>query len=159
MCGAQVVASLLQAIGKPVVPVTNILIVSVVKIISNHTLVAIPEVGINGAAISNIIMYALLFILNYGALIWITKIKPDVVSVYIKPLLGGAVCGLVAIGSYMLISSIVQSRLVIIVSIALAAVAYVLFILFSKTIKREDVEFLPKAKKIEKILEKRNWIR
>ena len=45
-----------------------------------------------------------------------------------------------------------------IAAIGLAAVAYVGFILFSKTIKREDIEFLPKAKKIEKILEKRNWI-
>jgi hypothetical protein len=39
-----------------------------------------------------------------------------------------------------------------------ARFVYFAFILFSKTIKKDDVEFLPKAKKIEKILEKRNWI-
>ncbi len=158
MCCAAVCTPLLQAVGKAMVPVVNILIASVIKIICNYVLVAIPGIGIDGAAISNIVLYVVLFALNFISLRRITKTKADIKSVYIKPLLGGILCGAVAWGGYALFSKVISSSIATIAAIGLAAVVYVGYILFSKTIKREDIEFLPKAKKIEKILEKRNWI-
>lgn len=158
MCCSAVCTPLLQAVGKAMVPVVNIIIASIVKIICNYVLVAIPEIGIDGAAISNIVLYVVLFALDFIALRRITKTKADIQSVYVKPLLGGILCGAVALGGYTILSRVTGNGLATIVSIGLAAIAYVGFILFSKTIKREDIEFLPKAKKIEKILEKRNWI-
>lgn len=158
MCCAAVCTPLLQAVGKAMIPVVNILIASVVKIVCNYILVAIPEIGIDGAAISNIVLYVVLFALNFISLRRITKTRADIKSVYIKPLLGGILCGAVALGGYTVLSKAVSDSIATIAAIGLAAVAYVGFILFSKTIKREDIEFLPKAKKIEKILEKRNWI-
>jgi len=158
MCCAAVCTPLLQAVGKAMIPVVNIIIASVIKIICNYVLVAIPEIGIDGAAISNIVLYAVLFVLDFIALRRITKTKADIKSVYLKPLFGGILCGAVAWGSYTLLAMVIRDSIATIAAIGLAAVVYVGFILFSKTIKREDIEFLPKAKKIEKILEKRNWI-
>ena len=158
MCCAAVCTPLLQAVGKAMIPVVNIIIASVIKIICNYILVAIPDVGIDGAAISNIVLYVVLFALDFIALRRITKTRADIKSVYIKPLLGGILCGVVAWSGHAILSGVISDGLATIVAIGLAAVAYVGFILFSKTIKREDIEFLPKAKKIEKILEKRNWI-
>jgi stage V sporulation protein B len=158
MCCAAIFAPLLQAVGRASIPVINTAIAIAVKIVCNYILVAIPEIGINGAAISNIVLYVVLFALNLIALRRITKVRTDVKSVYIKPLIGGALCGLTAWGVYALIGSRLGNSISTILSIGVAAVVYFVFILFSKTIKKEDVEFLPKAKKIEKILEKRNWI-
>ncbi len=158
MCCAAIFAPLLQAVGRASIPVINTGIAIAIKIICNYFLVATPGVGINGAAISNIVLYGVLFALNLIALRCITKTRSDVKSVYIKPLIGGALCGLTAWGVYALLSLVISNSLATIVAIGLAAIVYVFFILFSKTIKKEDIEFLPKAKKIEKILEKRNWI-
>ncbi len=158
MCCAAIFAPLLQAVGHASVPVINTGIAIAVKIVCNYFLVATPGIGIHGAAISNIVLYAVLFTLNLIALRRITKTRSDIKSVYIKPLIGGALCGLTAWVVYTLLSNLISNSLATVVAIGLAAVVYVLFILFSRTIKREDVEFLPKAKKIKKILEKRNWI-
>lgn len=158
MCCAAVCTPLLQAVGKAMIPVVNIIIASVIKIICNYILVAIPEIGIDGAAISNIVLYVVLFVLDFIALRRITKTRADIKSVYIKPLIAGILCGAAAWGSHALLSNIIREEVATVVAIGLAAVVYVGFILFSKTIKKEDIEFLPKAKKIDKILEKRNWI-
>ncbi len=158
MCCAAIFAPLLQAVGHASVPVINTGIAIAVKIVCNYFLVATPGIGINGAAISNIVLYAVLFTLNLIALRRITNTRSDIKSVYIKPLIGGAMCGLTAWVVYALLSKLINNSLATVAAIGLAAIVYVLFILFSKTIKKEDIEFLPKAKKIEKILEKRNWI-
>ncbi len=158
MCCAAIFAPLLQAVGHASAPVINTGIAIVVKIICNYFLVATPGIGINGAAISNIVLYAVLFTLNLVALRRITKTRTDIKSVYIKPLIGGALCGLTAWGAHALLSKAINNSLATVAAIGLAAIVYVLFILISKTIKKDDIEFLPKAKKIEKILEKRNWI-
>ncbi len=158
MCCAAIFAPLLQAVGRASIPVINTGIAIVIKIICNYFLVATPGIGINGAAISNVVLYMVLFVLNLIALRRITNTRADIKSVYIKPLIGGVLCGLTAWGVYALLSQVISNSLATVVAIGLAAIVYVFFILFSKTIKKEDVEFLPKAKKIEKILEKRNWI-
>lgn len=158
MCCAAIFAPLLQAVGRASTPVINTGIAIAIKIVCNYFLVAIPGIGILGAAISNIVLYGVLFALNLIALYRITKTRADMVSVYIKPLIGGALCGLTAWGVYAVASQMVSNSLATVAAIGLAAVVYILFILMSKTIKKEDVEFLPKAKKIEKTLEKRNWI-
>ena len=158
MCCAAIFSPLLQAVGRASIPVINTAIAIGVKILCNYILVAIPEIGINGAAISNIVLYVVLFALNLIALRRITKVRTDIKSVYIKPLIGGALCGLTAWCVYALLGDRLGNSIATVVAIGLAAIVYFAFILFSKTIKKDDVEFLPKAKKIEKILEKRNWI-
>ena len=56
--------SMLQAIGKQNVPVINIAIGAVIKIIVNYILVGIPSINILGAPIGTLCCYLFIFFAN-----------------------------------------------------------------------------------------------
>lgn len=155
---AQLSTPILQAVGRADIPVRNIVIISVVKIVLNYILIAIPSIGIKGAAISNVVTYLILMILNFAALRKVTKVKTDIKSVYVKPLLASLGCGAAALLTYTLLNGMIRQSFATILAILAAVLVYAVLILFTKTLKEEDIKFLPNSKKILKILEKRNWI-
>ena len=142
---AQLSTPILQAVGRADIPVRNIVIISVVKIVLNYILIAIPSIGIKGAAISH-------------ALYRVTKVKTDVKNVYVKPLLAALGCGAAALLTYTLLNGMIRQGFATIFAILAAVLVYAVLILFTKTLREEDIKFLPNSKKILKILEKRKWI-
>src|SRR5699024_4143432 len=54
----QALTAILQGLGKPFVPVRNLFIGAIIKVILTYTLVAIPGINIKGAAISTVVVYA-----------------------------------------------------------------------------------------------------
>ncbi len=155
---AQLSTPILQAVGRADIPVRNIVIISVVKIVLNYILIAIPSIGIKGAAISNVVTYLILMILNFAALYRVTKVKTDVKNVYVKPLLAALGCGAAALLTYTLLNGMIRQGFATIFAILAAVLVYAVLILFTKTLREEDIKFLPNSKKILKILEKRKWI-
>ena len=61
---AQVTTAVFQGIGKSMIPVKSLLIGAVVKAVSNYILIGIPSLNILGAAISTILCYLVVSILN-----------------------------------------------------------------------------------------------
>ncbi|MDR1564777.1 MAG: polysaccharide biosynthesis protein [Oscillospiraceae bacterium] len=150
--------SMLQAIGKQDTPVKLMLIGAAIKLALNYTLVGIPEININGAPYGTLACYSFIVICSMVILVRTTGSKVNFVSVLLKPLIAGALCGIAAFASYGLISHFMHSRLNVVISIAIAGIVYVISLFLIKGITKEDILMLPKGEKFAKTLEKLRWI-
>ena len=151
--------SMLQAIGKQRIPVYNMIIGVILKIGINYFLVSIPSINVIGAPIGTAICYAYIFVANFVALRKYSSVKIDVIGTMIKPLICAAVCGGAAYGTHLLLSSLRgEGSITTVVSVAVAALAYVISMGFTRTLTKNDVNMLPKGQKIAKVLEKIHWI-
>ena len=151
--------SMLQAIGRMDVPLKLFAIGMVIKIIVNYILVGIPEINIQGANIGSIVCYGFVTIVALFVLCRETKIVPDFVSIFVKPLFAGIVCGVAAYFSEIFFDLFLAQRIATLLAVVAAIVAYIIALFLFKAIKREDVLQMPKGNKIIKILEKRKLIR
>lgn len=150
--------SMLQAVGRQDVPVKLMLIGCALKITLNFTLVGIQQINIKGAPIGSICCYAFIVVASMVILCRRTKMKFNVVSTFIKPLLSGIICAVAARLVYMLASKFAGNMISTVVGIVAAVIVYALCIILLKVLTKDDVLMLPKGEKIAKILEKRNWI-
>ncbi len=150
--------SLLQAVGKERVPVINMVIGACIKIVVNYVLVRIPMFNISGAAIGTFACYAYIFISEIILLCKYTKVIPNIMTTFIKPLIAGALCGFSAWSGFGLMTRFVgdalSSRVITVLSIAFAAIIYFVAIVLLKVLTKNDVLMLPKGEKIAKVLEK-----
>lgn len=149
----QITTSILQAYGRTVVPVVNMFIGGVIKVVVNYNLVAIPEINIDGAPIGTMICYFTVMVLN---MIWIvkeTKCKFSISEYVIKPLFAGAVMGVVA---YFLYNGIAGEGTVVALGISVVASVFVYFsmLVVVRAFKEDDIRMLPKGEKILKLFKK-----
>ena len=108
--------------------------------------------------------YIICIAFNYSVLKSETGIRLDIKTVFIKPFIAAALCGVSAYGSYKLLSSVLTfgnpdgrlngASLSCLISIVIAVAVYALAVLLTKTIVKADVLMLPKGEKIAEILEK-----
>jgi len=83
----QACTGVLQGLGLTYLPVRNLVIGGVVKIILNYILIAIPAINIRGAAISSIIAYAVASLLNVSSVCKHTGLKIEWLDMIFKPLI------------------------------------------------------------------------
>lgn len=151
----RVFSSALQGIGKMVLPVINLGIGLVVKVVCSYLLVGVHALNVNGTAIGSVLTYLVVSVLNYCGLKKHANIKIDLKGIFIKPLLSSIVMGAFALGMYKLCFAILGSNaLSTLVSIAIAAIIYVILVFKTKIITKEDQDVIPKGEKIMIIAEK-----
>ncbi len=150
--------NLLQAVGKERVPVINMFIGTVVKILLNYWLVGQYQVNIVGGAVSTLICYLFICIADYVYLVRFTHIRPDFIATFIKPLLAAALCGFAAWSACGLLSRVIPTKLATVCAIGFGGIIYLLAVFLLKIITKNDVFMLPKGEKIAKVLEKFHWI-
>ncbi len=148
------IASMLQGVGRTDVPVKVMLVGGVIKLAINYVLIGIPGVNIQGAAIGTVVCYIVILLAELVILCRHTSIVPNITSVFIKPLFAGSICALTAYGAQAVIELITDSRLAVIFSIAAAAVVYIIVLLITRALKKDDLEMIPKGEKLAKVLEK-----
>ncbi len=152
--------SMLQAIGKQNVPLKNIAVGAVLKIVINFILVGTPEINILGVPIGTTSCYAYICISNFVCFVKHSGVMPDLISTVIKPLIAGGTCAAAAFGADILLGMFIGSNTVCtLIAIIFAVFVYVFMLAFLRAIEREDIISLPKGKKIEKTLEKLKIIR
>ena len=156
--------SMLQAIGRTDIPVKTVVVGAICKIVCNFILVGTPGINIYGAVVGTILFYVVIVSCNMVSLLKISRVKVRWASVFVKPLICAALCGITAYASNSLLNyifkpdttqSIINMGTVSLgISIILGAVVYVLSLLLIKGVAKEDVSVLPKGEKIAKTLEK-----
>ena len=149
----QITTSILQAYGRTVVPVINMIVGGIIKVVINYNLVAIPSVNIDGAPIGTMICYCTVMVLNMFWIIKETKCKFNIVEYIIKPLFAGAVMGAVA---YFLYNGISGMGTVIALGVSIVAAVFVYFamLLVVRAFNEDDIRMLPKGEKILKMFRK-----
>lgn len=155
------VTSMLQALGRADIPLKSVAIGSVIKIAMNFVLIGIPSINIYGAVLSTIVCYIIMLSLNLFSLLKITGMKMNFVSIFVKPLVASAFCGISAFFSYKLVNGVlsVGNTISTVFAIAVGALVYAAVLFIVKGIEREDVLMLPKGDKIAKLLEKMKLIK
>ena len=150
--------SMLQAVGRMDIPLKLYTIGMVMKIIVNYTLVGIPEINIQGANVGSLVCYTFVTVMAMFFLCRETKIIPNFVSIFVKPLLAAIMCGIAAYFSEMLFDIIFSQKIATCLAIVCAVVVYIVVLFIFKATKREDILQMPKGNKIVKILEKHKLI-
>ena len=149
------ITSMLQAIGKQGIPVRNIAVGAVVKIVVNFLLVGIPQVNILGAPIGTLCCFAYIFFANLFCLIKYSGVKPNLFGTLVKPLISALLCGAAAFSVYAFLG---MGTINTCLAILAAVVVYVAALLLLKTFKEEDVLALPMGKKILKVCKKLRFL-
>ena len=147
--------NMLQAIGRQGVPLRNIAVGAILKIVINFVLVGTPEINILGVPIGTTVCYAYICIANFICFVKYSGVMPNLMLAVGKPLICGVICAITANGVFLLFGSFGQcGSLATLVSIALAGIVYVIMLFLLKGITKKDIISLPKGKKIVKVLEK-----
>lgn len=160
--------NMLQAIGKQNIPMRNIAVGAVLKIIVNIVLIGIPSINIVGAAVGTFVCYAYYFFSSFYALNKYSGAHIDIKNVLLKPLLAAVACGVGAFATHALLAHFTDSlksggtgfvsRLIdagaieTVCAIVVAVIVYVVVLLLIRGITAEDVKALPKGEKIAKLL-------
>ena len=149
----QITTSILQAYGRTVVPVINMIVGGIIKVFVNYHLVAIPAVNIEGAPIGTMICYFVVMSLNMYWIIKETGFRLKIGEYIIKPLAAGGIMGAVA---YFLYNGAAGFGVVAALgaSIAAAVCVYFAMLIVLKAFSYEDIIMLPKGDKIAKLFEK-----
>jgi len=150
--------AILQATGNTVVPVKNMLIGGVLKVVINYFLVAHPEVNIKGAPIGTTVCYIVILALNIIDMKRHMKIKFPIGELVVKPLISSLVMCVVILVLQPFTSGMGRV-LSCALPIAVGGISYLLTIVVLKGINEEDIELLPKAEKMMKICKKIKIIR
>lgn len=152
------ITSMLQAIGKQNVPVKNMAIGVVLKIVVNYILVGIPSINVIGAPVGTAVCYGFIFISNLYCLIKYSKVHPSLRITLVKPFIASFFCAGAAWASYGLIYRVTSMKIATVLAIIIACIVYVISLGLLRAIVKEDIIMLPKGQKIAKVLEKIGWI-
>ena len=149
----QTLTGILQGAGKQQVPVVNLIIGGVTKVVLMLTLMRNPRIEIQGAAIGTVACYAVAGILDAAYLIRYTKLKVNWVDTLLKPLFASLIMGVGAYFSYQLLFARLHSNTVATCgAILIGAVLYAALLVAFKMFDREDAKFLPGRGRLTKLL-------
>jgi len=182
VCLVSVTTAMLQAVGKVMIPVRNMAIGALVKVVTNYFLIAVPSVNIGGAPISTNLCYLTIAILNIISVRRILKPELKIADLLIKPVIAVGMMGVCAGLAYRFTANAIGAvplgfsvnflpqiqpvtpvtsgdiRLKVIlalgVSIAVAVAVYAVMVFVLRLIKRDDVVMLPKGDMLARLLDK-----
>lgn len=146
--------AIIQAYGKPWLPVINMFIGGMVKVVTNYVLVGNIDININGAPYGTVFCYFVTALLN---LIVIHKLlHPNYgFGFVIKAILSVALMGLSVNFVYDMLSGMaIRYEFSLFLAILVGVFAYLLLMILLKVIKKQDVEAMPGSSKILKIMGK-----
>ncbi|MGI6176418.1 MAG: putative polysaccharide biosynthesis protein [Christensenellales bacterium] len=150
---------MLQGMGKVYVPVFNLFIGAIIKIVLTLIFMGMPKLNIMGAVLGSIACYGTAGVLNAICVIRLGGVKLDLVNFIIKPLFSGAVmAGVIYLCTHLLVGRLGNS-ITLAVSIIAAVVVYVLLILLTKTLNKADLDFMPGGRKIGALMRKFNLLK
>lgn len=148
-----VTTAIMQAHNRPWLPMINMLIGGIVKVVVNFILVGNPAIGILGAPIGTLSCFLVYMILNLFTMHHILDEPPTLLPKLWKSGVAAVAMGAVAYFGYYLLSRVIASVAVACLgAIAAAAVVYLLLVILLKAITYDDCLLLPKGEKIAKIL-------
>lgn len=146
---------LLQSHGKAHIPVITTLVCGVAKIIAMYFLTGNPALGILAVPICSVLCYLGIVVLNLIAIGTVVPQKPALFKNLIRALLPAAVMG---VGVYFThwalvhIAGITSNLLLCGIPIVVGVVLYLVGVVITKAITREDCLLLPKGEKIANLL-------
>lgn len=148
------IISMLQGVGKAGFTVKSMLIGAVIKITLNWILIGNPVYNINGAPISTTFCYAVIVVLNLACLMKETGAHIRLVQVFLKPICVSLFCVILAKAGLVLLSGRMPDALLLLLVVGVTACFYLILLIITKIIDKNDLSLLFKSEKMGKALEK-----
>jgi O-antigen/teichoic acid export membrane protein len=158
--------AILQGLGYNRIPVRNLIIGGIVKVIGNF--IYVPMIGIAGSALSMVICYLVVCILNMWAVIEITQARVRFSKVLGKPFLSGIFMSIILLALYLgmekwivdpVEASRISNAMISIVLGLLAALIYFVILLLTRTINESELKMMPMGGRLVQIFKKIGLLR
>jgi stage V sporulation protein B len=150
----QTLTGVLQGLGRQMVPVVNLFIGAVVKVVLTYTLTGIDSINVKGAAIGTVAAYIVASTLNIIAVKKYTGVKFDLMLTFVKPVTSALVMSAAVWVSYRILLGFFGNALSTAVSILIGVAVYCMMLFITKSIKKEELRVLPKGGKILNLINK-----
>lgn len=141
----QTLTGVLQGIGKQMIPVRNLFIGAMFKVVITYTLTGIEIINIKGAAIGTVVAYMIAATLNVIAVKKYTRVRFDFTLTYFKPVISTLVMSVAAFFVHRVLFAYIGNALSTIIAVFIAGSVYCVMLFVTKTIKKEEIARLPKG--------------
>lgn len=150
----QAYTAMLQSVNKQMIPVKNLFIGLIFKVVLSYILIGIAPININGAALSTCAAYLIASILNLRDIRKYTSIKmSNIIKISALPLLSTAIMAITVWIVYRLTGMIINSKgLVTLLSIAIGGLVYFVALFATGAITSEDLELIPMGNKMKRFV-------
>lgn len=139
---------ILQAYGREKVPLWTLLAGGGLKIALNYLMISNPDYGIRGLPVSTLCCYALITVLNLGAIARYVPERPDYFRVFSRPGLAALGMGAAAWWLHRLLADLLPGGLATLLAVSLAAVIYAGAALLLGAVGREEAMALPGGERL-----------
>ena len=146
--------AMMQAHGHAVVPVVNMFLSGILRLIVVYMLTGNRDIGIVGTPIGAMMCFLCIAVLNLLSMRRVLQDPPAIVKNLVKPFAAAAVMGVFVYGALYLLKTLgFTSRLILCgLPICVGVLVYVVMVVVLKVITRSDCMLLPKGEKIAKLL-------
>ncbi len=137
---SNITGAILQAVGKSYLPVISVTVGACIKTLMTWILVSIPELNIYGAPMATNIAYPVMIILNF---IFIKKHiggTPNIMAVFLKPLVAGAACYVSVKLFTFFFEQVLPPRIALFPSIICAGVIYLSIICLFRLVSFDEIK-------------------
>lgn len=121
--------SIFQVTGRSDLPIKLMLPGCAVKLIFNVFTISIPEININGAAVSTVIMYAVVSLGGYFALENVTGIDFHIIKRMCIPLISGTICAIAAHFTYIFAAERMSRVISLFIAIGAGGIIYIILLI------------------------------
>ncbi|MGV8146047.1 MAG: putative polysaccharide biosynthesis protein [Alkaliphilus sp.] len=150
----QALTGVLQGLGKPHIPVRNLIVGAAFKVVVTYVLTGIIALNIKGAAIGTVVAYFVAFVLNYYSVKKVTKVKMAYRKIIFKPALAVSVMGIAIFFIYNRLVQIIGNNKATLIAIVCGGLVYLAMLLLTKTLTKEDFELFPGGTRLIKQIER-----
>lgn len=138
---AQTSTSILNGIGKTVLPVIAMVFGSAIKIIISMVFIPVPQYNIRAAAYGTLIAYVVVALIDFMLVIKYTGINIDIQEIFLYPLICTVVMVFLVIMTYTKIYNLtLKNGITTMFSITTGAVAYFVMLFLTKTLNIRDLK-------------------
>ncbi|MCR5482286.1 MAG: polysaccharide biosynthesis protein [Clostridia bacterium] len=150
----QTLTGVLQGVGKQLIPVRNLAIGALFKIVITYTLTGVYSINVKGAAAGTVVAYMVAATLNTMAVTKYTGAKFDLGLTYLRPALSAVVMAGATYGAYRLAALFLGNAVSTLLAICVAVVVYAFMLFITKSVTLDELAQMPKGTKLVKIIRK-----
>ncbi len=148
----QSMTGVVQGLGKPQIPVFNLFIGFILKVITMLILMNIPSINIQGAAVSTVVCYAYAGIADTIYMLRRTKCPLKLFDTFIKPAAASIAMGIAVHLVYGMLSGAGHGTLATLAAVAAGVMVYAIFAVLLKMLDADELSFIPGGNKLKRIL-------
>ncbi len=148
----QTMTGIIQGLGKPNVPLFNLFIGFILKVITLVVLTNIPSINIQGASISTVICYAFAGIADTAYAVRKAHINMNLWDVILKPVLSSAVMGAMVYMCFAFMNELGHVTLGVLLSVTLGVCVYGILAIYLRMFSREELNYIPGGRKLKRLI-------